>query len=181
MIYLTEKNLIDYLSDIYPNTIWIHNKTFNNYKFRPDYVNHELKIVIEFNGYQHYTKASVIIKDYNKYKIITDMGYKLIEIPYFVQLDKLVIKNLFNVNWAFDDLIKYPHGFIDNSPTMILPSDFCSLGIERFMGDLSRFNYIKDLIIESLYNKFLLLGDKKLVLPPQLIYLLDRYNTIDSL
>lgn len=169
--YLTESNLINYLNLIYPNEEWIHDKRFKNYRFRPDYVSHNLRIVVEFDGYQHYTSCRNILNDYRKNEIIEKEGYIIIRVPYFVQLDKQVISNLFKreINIVND----FPHGFISDKKTLILPCDFCELGVERFKNDLYKFHYIKDAILKSLKRKIDKLGDKNLVYPPSLSYIFE--------
>ena len=169
--YLTEENLIDYLAVIFPNVEWIHNKTFPGYKFRPDYRNDGLKIVVEFDGYQHYTQVKNIIKDQEKDIIYTETGYKIIRIPYFVQIETRTIAGLFDK--TIERELSYPHGFIANNSTLVLPADFCELGVDRFISDLEKFHYIKDDIVKSLKDKVDLLGDKRLVVPKRLEYLIN--------
>ena len=67
--YINEDNFEEIvLSKLFPNSLWIRNKTIPNStrRFRPDFRNDELKLIIEFNGYQHYTKSKEIINDKNK-------------------------------------------------------------------------------------------------------------------
>lgn len=146
--YLTEEKLIIFLYK-YIDKDGIHNKQFMKYKFRPDFVSHKHKLVVEFDGYLHYTKSKTILDDYRKDDIIAKEGYSITRIPYFVQLDKAVIQNNFNkfITDPFD-YIQYPHGFIDDKA--VLPADFCTLGIKKFKDDLSKFSYIKGEIIKSL-------------------------------
>ncbi len=145
MEYLTEKSLGEYLKLIF-NVDFIHNKRFKHYKFRPDYVNHELKIVVEFDGYHHYQNSDRILKDYENENIMRSFGYKIVRIPYFIQLTKKVVSKLFDVEIE-DDFYQYPQGFIDKK--CLKPYDFCFLGLERFKKDLETFNFIKDLILNS--------------------------------
>jgi hypothetical protein len=49
---------------------WIRDKQFKPYRFRPDFIFEKLKIVIEFNEFRHYSQASVILKDLEKFKEI---------------------------------------------------------------------------------------------------------------
>lgn len=147
-MYLTEQKLVDFLK-LYIDKEGISNRNFLSYKFRPDFVSHKEKLVVEFDGYLHYTKAETIVNDYHKDAIIQNSGYSVIRIPYFVQLDKLVMQNAF-FDYILEpfDLVNYPHGFVDSKA--VLPADFCSLGVERFRKDLIRFAYIADDILESL-------------------------------
>jgi very-short-patch-repair endonuclease len=151
MEYLTEKLLLQFLLKNIDSS-GICNKQFPGYKFRPDFVSHDLKFVVEFDGYLHYTKSKTVLDDVDKDKIISDLNYSIIRIPYFVQLDSRVMEHLFgNYLENFFDFVRYPHGFIDSSA--ILPADFCTLGVERFRKDLKRFDFIKNEILISLQNK----------------------------
>ena len=167
--YLTEQNLSNYLQYIFPNSNWIHNKCFLNYKFRPDYVEYSLKIILEFDGPTHYTNPKIILNDYKKEDIIKKEGYKLIRIPFFVQLDKITINKLFNRNVI--NGCNYKQGFISKEKTLRLPSEFCELGVERFKKDLINFNYLKEDILKSLYDR---IQENNLnileVFPPSMIY-----------
>lgn len=162
MKYLTERSLGDFLNVLYPDALWVHNKSLNNqYKFRPDYVSEKNKIIIEFNGYRHYNESKAILSDYQKYNISKDLGYDVIVIPYFVQLETKTIKLLFKKDFKYE--LQYPHGFIDKKA--LLPCDFCYLGIQRFLNDIEYFNIIKEDIIKSLKDKILEKGNEELVIP----------------
>lgn len=181
----TDNCLNKCLEKLFPNNLFIHNKflkhdgeyVINKFdqKIRPDYVCEELKLIIEFDGESgkngHYTDPFVILKDNNNTKILSDLGYNVIRIPFYIQLDKSAIKYFFNIDYngelydTVDD-----HGF--KHPLITLPSQFCEVGIYRFLNDLT---YIpKDIlikIIESLeyrikyYEDKLNVFDKSLVMP----------------
>jgi hypothetical protein len=168
--YLTEENLNKELIKIYPNTIFIRDKKVPNSNIEgyPDFRNEDLKIIVEFDGDRHYTQSKVIKKDELKNKTYSSLGYKVIRIPYFVQLNTKVIANVFNIKLNFQQ--KYPQGFIDIKA--LLPSDFCELGIEKFQLDLEKFYYLKKEIVGSLKVKIEKL-DIETVLPKSLYYLLN--------
>lgn len=159
--YLTENALIAILLK-YVDKNGIFNKAFKPWKFRPDFVSHKHKIVVEFDGYQHYTVAKSVINDQIKDASIISVGYSVVRIPYFVQFTETIAKELFP-NFEFDRSAYnlYPHGFIDSK--VILPADFCSLGVYRFKKDMERFYYIADEIEQSLTAKIEILGNKQLV------------------
>ena len=146
----------------------IINKQFRPYKFRPDFVSHNKKLVVEFDGYQHYTNPETILRDYRKDSVLTALHYTIIRIPYFVQLDKTVMKMLFGkyIDVEPYDCVDFPHGFIDAKA--VLPAHFCSLGIQRFTADMIRFQYIEHHIEESLRKRIAEIGDRRLVLPTPL-------------
>lgn len=165
--YLTEKTLgiflesTQFFSNQNPN--WIHDKIVPNSGInnRPDFRSDNLKLIVEFDGFQHYTQSSYIIKDEIKDSTYSKMGYTIVRIPYFVQLESRTISYLFGFNYEYKQT--YPHGFIDKNA--ILPADFCELGIERFIKDLQRFSFIKTEIIESLIAKS---ADIRTVIPQSL-------------
>jgi hypothetical protein len=129
----------------------IINKAYKSHKFRPDFISHRKKIVVEFDGYLHYTKAKTILDDMTKDAILLSDGYCVIRVPYFVQLDKRVMNILFGEFLEPFDFNNYPHGFVDQKA--VLPADFCSLGVQRFKSDLEKFDYIRDEILDSLKMK----------------------------
>lgn len=169
-MYLTESTLENFLEIIFPSSDWIHDKTVpkSNILSRPDYRNDDLKLIVEFDGFHHYTLSSYIISDMKKDKCYTNMGYNVVRIPYFVQMSSDVIQNLFKININLNQ--NYPHGFVDKKAT--LPADFCYMGIEKFKEDLNRFAYIRPAIINSLHTKIKELGDVRIVIPPTLIDIL---------
>lgn len=97
MSYLTEIKLGNFLHSIYSELEIIHNKSYRDYKFRPDFYIKEKNLVIEFDGYQHYTKSAITLSDLNKDTILSDDGIKVVRIPYFVQLSTTSIKHLIRI------------------------------------------------------------------------------------
>jgi hypothetical protein len=68
----------------------------------PDYFYESLGLIFEFDGPNHYNDSLKIMKDERKYKNLkyikkngSDVVFKIIRIPYFVQLSKDVAKFLF--------------------------------------------------------------------------------------
>ena len=181
----TDNCLNKCLEKLFPNNVFVHNKFFkyngefviNDFrqKIRPDYICEELKLIIEFDGDSgkngHYTDPFIILKDQVNTKILENLGYKVVRIPFYIQLNKSAIKYFFNLDYA-NSLYKTSddHGFLH--PLITLPSQFCEVGIYRFLNDLT---YIpKDIlikIIESLeyrikyYEDKLNVFDKSLVIP----------------
>ena len=87
-LYLTEQSLGILFKTLVPHLEFKHNKTVPNsgIKTRPDYRFEELKLIIEFDGNQHYQDVNVIFRDKEKDKIYTEMGYRIERIPYFIQM-----------------------------------------------------------------------------------------------
>lgn len=129
----------------------------------------ELKMIIEFDGYQHYSSSRTIFNDNRKQKIAKERGYATVRILYFVQLKKDAIRHFLGIDQ--DDYNIYPHGVIDKK--CLLPADFCELGIDRFKREMNSLPVsIQRDVIGSLQVKEKELGDRRLVLPPGLDFLM---------
>jgi len=136
-------------------------------KFRPDYRIVGQKVLVEFDGPDHYTKAEKILSDQKRDHLFADLGFWTIRIPFFIQLDRNVIEHLF-VGLAMDTsrFLDFPQGFI--SKDVPCPADFCELGIDKFVADLKRFHYIRAAILKSLSEKVSERGDWRGVYPRSL-------------
>lgn len=163
MEYLTQDSLYEFLKKAFPKKEIIVNKTIKetNIKNRPDFRIDNL--LIEFDGYLHYSKSTTQKNDEIKEKIYTDHGFSIIHIPYFVQLSTDVIKLLFNINMKWKQT--YEHGFIDDKA--LLPADFNEKGLIRFFEDIKKYSIIKKEIYKSLDDKIEKLGIE-VVLPPSI-------------
>jgi very-short-patch-repair endonuclease len=135
--------------------------------FRPDYRSEKHKLIIEFDGDQRYRSANHVIEDKTRDQILTDAGYEVIRIPYFVQMTEPVITLLFGNHLANRNRFKdFPHGFI--ADTVIFPADFSELGVGRFLEDLGRFAVIRIYILASLQRAEVARRDWRLVYPPSI-------------
>jgi len=170
-MYLKEDILGLYLKEIYPFCDFENNRAVPNseIKLRPDFRCDKLNLIVEFDGYNHYSASKVILSDQKKEFVYGRMGYKVIRIPYFVQISEEVINRLFNIKMVWKQ--EYPHGFIDKRA--LLPADYSELGIDRFIKDLGKFDFIGNDIINSIKDKIVELGDKRLVLPESLYSIIE--------
>lgn len=169
--YLTERLLGILLRNLFPNQEFIHDRIVPNSgtRARPDYRCDELMLIVEFDGDQHYRSSKKIKSEALKNVTYSNMGYKVIRFPYFIQPSTAIITLLFNLDIDYEQT--YPQGFIDEAA--ILPADYCEIGVLKFLDDLNRLNVVRDEIIESLRNKVESIGDIELVLPPTLNNLID--------
>lgn len=171
--YLTEAKLGEFLKVLYPNHEFIHDRMVPNSNIlnRPDYRNDELKLIVEYDGDKHYKDTKSIKNDLLKDKTYIDvLGYKVIRIPYFVQLSKESIKYYFDKEIEIEQI--YPNGFI--SKNCILPADFSEWGTEIFISIFN--NLPKNIQVEikdSIYDKIRILGDHRLVVNNRQIELLN--------
>ena len=164
--------LEEYLEVIYPGYDWIHDKALGiidgvNYRTRPDYRCEEHKIIVEFDGLLHYSNPEQILKDRKNTEIYESLGYKVIRIPYFIQLTNKNVEKLFGVK-VYMDL--FPVGVSSlNIELKNTPAYLCVDGIKRMAEDFMEFpddyevniNYLKSLnstlsgveYLEYFYNK----------------------------
>lgn len=97
---IDKTGLEKYLAVIYPEipqSEWIHNKTVKGLgkRIRPDYRHEGLKLIIEVDGLPHYRRPKRIKEDYDNQKLYEEAGYKVVRIPYFIQLSNDVVKQMF--------------------------------------------------------------------------------------
>jgi len=129
-----------YLKVIFPNVNdWIHNKSCKEWKkkVRPDYRSENLKLIIEFDGLQHYNNIQKIIDDIEKTKYYENLGYKVVRIPYFIQLTNKVIENLFGIKVN-------EKMFNESIPSLGIkgrnsPANLCPEGVKRMAKEFIKF------------------------------------------
>jgi very-short-patch-repair endonuclease len=156
--YITEKILGVFLKERFANyTITSPTLLIEGKRYKPDFFIEELNLIVEFDGPRHYTTPATCVRDVNRRLVFDKHGYKTAILPYYIQLDDM------SIQFVFDSVIDkissrkkfndYPHGFI--SPNVILPAEFCSLGLYRFNNEINRgrFRYFKNEIIRSLDEK----------------------------
>ena len=164
--YLTEVSLGQFLRERVDATTFVANQPVRGLerRFRPDYHSEAHKLVAKFDGDQHYRSSRVILGDIERDAFFTENGFRVVRIPYFVQLSRAVITHLFrDIVHTTGDFLNFPHGFI--SYTVVMPADFSELGIARFEDDLRRFGYIAGDILQSLREAAAVRGDWRTVYP----------------
>lgn len=140
---LHRTGLEDYLKVIYPNiNDWVHDKALGKiknklYRNRPDYRSEQLKLIIEFDGLPHYTNPDIIEKDIINNELYTSFGYKVVRIPYFIQLTSKAVKTLFDIEVSedlFDEQVSSLGIKGRNTPAYLCPA-----GIKRMAEEFKKF------------------------------------------
>jgi len=169
--FLNEHNLGKLLLVLYPKSDFVRDRQVagSGCKMRPDFQCKNLKMLVEFDGFGHYTKSEDVFLDQMKDEHFGELGYTIVRIPYFVQPCASTIKTLFGLDLEYPQ--KYKHGFHDDN--VKLPADFCAAGFECFVRDLERFSDIKLEILASLQPWVEKLGHKDRVLPRCIQHLLS--------
>ena len=101
--WLDEKKLGKTLDIIFPDEIFIHDKAVPNSgtRKRPDYRCDNLKLIVEFDGSQHFYKSRTMYNtervkkhDEIKNKYCEDNNIKLLRIPYWWLRTDRILKEL---------------------------------------------------------------------------------------
>lgn len=171
---LHRTGLDKYLDVIFPDTTdWIHDKAFglhNNvsYRIRPDYRSDSLKMIVEFDGLPHYQDPAVIIKDDKNSEIYRLNGYKVVRIPYFIQLTNEAVEELFGVK-VNEPLFNVNYPSLGGIGMKHNPSCLCPEGLKRMAREFKRFPEQYEINIKSLksMNNDILSGVN---------YLIEEYN-----
>ena len=102
-------------------------------KLRPDYRSESLKLIVEFVGYPHYMQPGTIKNDAGKTKFYKKLGYKVVMIPYVIQLSRSAVKVLFGIDVGcelFDERIPSLGVKGGNSPAYL-----CDAGVKRMVEE----------------------------------------------
>lgn len=134
--------LEEYLTVIFPEVDdWVHDSPIgmlNGKKRRlcPDYRSEQLKLIIEFDGMPHYTSISRIWSDLCNTQEYEQAGYKVVRIPYFIQLTQDVVKTLFgrDAGILFDESLPSMSIEYKNTPAFIIGA-----GIKRMAKEFLKF------------------------------------------
>ncbi len=152
---LPRTGLDEYLKVIFPGMEWIHDNKIEIdgipqeiKRKKPDYRCEALKLIIEFDGIDHYRYPEKIRNDKIAKELYEQIGYKVVRIPYFIQLSNKAVKELFGVDVEeklFDD--KYASMGVKERNT---PANLCIEGIKRMAEEFKRFPEQYDTNIKAL-------------------------------
>mgnify|MGYP006966067676 CR=1 FL=1 len=94
--------------------------------------------------------ATLKIKaDEEKDAVAREQGFIVVRVPYWVQLDTLMLKKWFGIDAVVEQ--DFPHGFI---VTKIFPASFCAMGIARFERELAALpEAVKTAVLKSLRDR----------------------------
>lgn len=145
-------SLKDYLEVIFPCNTFEYNISLKKdelpsdveYKrYKCDALCRDLKLVVEFDGLNHYTDSHAVLNDVKRDLWFESIGYKTTRIPYWIQLSQNVVRDLFDVDLE-DPLCEIAYSFY-NAFTQkvdldILPGNMCELGRQRFITEYYKFS-----------------------------------------
>lgn len=132
--YLTEQKLLPVLEANFDSILT--QVRVEKTRKRWDYVckKNDETYVVEFDGSRHYMFSLVIKSDMEKDEIATKLGYKIVRIPYFIQLTNETFEYFFGFKTKEHIEQDFPHGFIASKD---FPASFCPLGLIRYHDEVN--------------------------------------------
>lgn len=147
-------SLETYLNHIFPGYEFIYDKplskeiiTYRNpaikyRRYRPDARCEKLNLIIEYDGINHYQNQTVILHDYSRDNWFNSLGYKVVRIPYWIQLSLDMIKYLFDVDMNEPmcelSLSFYDNGLNDGGLSTAVGS-MSEAGRHRFLNTVTKY------------------------------------------
>jgi hypothetical protein len=124
--YLVQHKLANALAQIVGDTAW-HGKEIRVSSGRRQrwdmvYEGPSGRVAVEFDGDEHYRNTLKIKNDREKDEMARCGGYRVVRIPYWVQLTSETLKHYFHLEAEI--IQDFPHGFIS---TKVFPASFCEL------------------------------------------------------
>ena len=126
--------------------------------------------IVEYDGDEHYRNSLKIKVDHEKDKTARDLGYIVVRIPYWIQMDSEMLTHYFGINKEVKR--NFQHGFIT---TRLFPASFCEKGIERFQNELDNLpKSVKEEVMQSLRAKIDKHGREYVL--PQSLYGIEAFR-----
>jgi hypothetical protein len=148
--YLTEKKLAEIISALAP-TGFVPQFKLDGLNYRWDFKYETLseRVLVEYDGDEHYRNTTVIRVDRAKAKLASERGFRSLSFPYWLQLDTFTLKHFFS--FEAEIIQDFPHGFIT---TKLFPASFCELGVARFQEEFSRLpDRLRQPVLKSLRER----------------------------
>jgi hypothetical protein len=148
--FLTEKRLAEIISALSPAGFVSQFKLDRlNYRWDFKYEARSERVLVEYDGDEHYRNTTVIRADRAKAKVAAEHGFRSLSFPYWLQLDTFTLRHFFGLEAVIEQ--SFPHGFIT---TKLFPASFCELGIERFRAELEGLpSSVREAVISSLRDR----------------------------
>lgn len=125
-------------------------------------------VAVEYDGDDHYRDALKIKTDSLKDALARDLGWRVIRVPYWVQLTTETLRHYFGLDAEVRQ--SFPHGFIT---TKLFPASFCEMGVHRFERELAGLPIdVRLAVVESLRERCKEHG-REFVLPTALAQLVE--------
>jgi hypothetical protein len=149
--YLTERKLKIALQELFADD-WIGGQVSlpgSRRKFDMAFREGSTIVLVEYDGDEHYRNSLKVKADKEKDALAANYEIRVVRVPYWTQLDRLMVKHWFGLDAEVDQT--FPHGFIT---TKLFPASFCELGIQRFIQELAALPVkVRESVIASLKDR----------------------------
>lgn len=149
--YLTERKLKTALQELFGSN-WIGGQVSlpgSRRKFDMAFREGSTTVLVEYDGDEHYRNSLKVKADKEKDALAAKNEMRVVRVPYWTQLDKLMVKHWFGLDAEIDQT--FPHGFIT---TKLYPASFCELGIQRFAQELGELPVeVRNSVVASLKER----------------------------
>jgi hypothetical protein len=106
-------------------------------------------VLVEYDGDEHYRNSLKVRADRQKDDLATANGMRLVRVPYWVQLDRVMVRHWFGLDAEVEQ--SFPHGFIT---TKLFLASFCELGVKRFQRELDSLpTTVREAVVSSLRDR----------------------------
>lgn len=140
---LCRTGLETYLKVIFPDVDdWIHDVPIGleldgkKLRTRPDYRSETIMMIVEFDGIDHYKSPNQIRKDLENTEKYERLGYRVVRVPYFIQLTREAILTLFGVDPG-KEMFDGDHPSLGSGNGD--PASLCMAGIIRMAREFRKF------------------------------------------
>ena len=182
---MTEKNLLITAKIFWPNGKWGSQKRFaydpNNKRkyYMVDCFSDKMKIIWEYEGPDHYENVWKLKRDEERAEYFTNLDYKFLRWPYWLQLTKDVAKHYFGNDFSEKKYLKaIKEVYKVNKPEFVLspglheskntPANYVANGVRRFMKELDELpRSVKAQLAEGLRRYVEAVDDKYLIIGEQ--------------
>ena len=170
--YLVQKKLAAALKELVGSDAWLGSELRvpkSRRRWDMAFRINAVTTVVEFDGDAHYRDPLKMKIDNEKDAVADSLGYRVVRIPYWVQLDNETLQYFFNISDEIDQ--DFPHGFII---TKLFPGSYCELGIQRFQSELAALPpNVSRRILQSLRDQIAAHG-LEYVLPSSLYHIVQE-------
>lgn len=151
-------------------------------RYKPDARCEELNLIIEVDGLPHYQATHAVIEDSLRDKYFTKFGYKIVRIPYWLQLNHDYIQHIFNIDapdsceltYSFFDT-QQPKSLQDNPGISVCIGSMCEAGRYRFLQEFANLpSKFQNIVMQDILTCRRLASSPDLVAPEYMLIKLSN-------
>lgn len=157
---------------IIPNEVQLNRGAKEFHRYRPDVRIENLNLIIELDGINHFQSVKVIMSDKHRDEFLISLRYKVVRIPFFVQLTTEIIEHYFGIKNLKGSVCKCGFYSMTNNPNALnpnMPANFSSLGYQKYLNIVENLPIGARNEIENSIQEAIKLHGYEMVLPINII------------